>query len=262
LSGAPTIVRQDGCVCFSWDYGAPDAKITRDNFSVRWTRSIFLDRAGKYIFRIQHDDGMRVYVDGKIIYDAWYDQSVTYNVRKLPLKEGYRTFVVEYYEHTGQAVAQVSIDGDPGDYGDDSSDSVGIIVDNTGPNFQWGGPGESRYVATGGQGENYYWTHNSSGEPINSGRWTAPISEAGNYEIYAYIPGGNATTANARYIMHHFGKWDERGINQASYQNEFVSLGIYYFGADANEFVVLKDNTGEGAGSRRIAFDALKFVRR
>lgn len=112
LAGAPVIERQEGCICYSWDYDAPDPKITRDNFSIRWTRSIHLDRHRSYTFRIQHDDGMRVYVDGKIIYDSWHDQSVTYQVRQISLKPGYRTFVVEYYEHTGLAVAQMSIDGE------------------------------------------------------------------------------------------------------------------------------------------------------
>jgi hypothetical protein len=115
LAGTPVVVRQDGAINFDWNSDAPDPRITRDNFSVRWTRSIYLQE-GRYRFRMQHDDGMRVYVDGKIIYDSWRDQLVTYQTRVVPLKGGYRTFVVEYYDHVGNAVVQLSFDGDPGGY--------------------------------------------------------------------------------------------------------------------------------------------------
>jgi hypothetical protein len=127
LAGPPALTRQDGCVCFSWDYGSPDTRLARDNFSVRWTRAIHIPRSGSYTFRIQHDDGMRIYVDGKIIYDSWFDQSVTYNVRQISLREGYRTFTVEYYEHAGQAVAEVSIDEDPGSYNQVDPDRIFVI---------------------------------------------------------------------------------------------------------------------------------------
>jgi hypothetical protein len=262
LAGTPVLARSEGCVCYSWDYDSPDIKVTRDNFSARWTRSIFLNRAGAYTFRIQHDDGMRIYVDGKIIYDSWHDQSVTYQVRQIPLKEGYRTFVVEYYEHTGLAVAQVSIDQDPGDYGGDDPGPVGVIVDNTSSNFEWGGPSDHRFSSGGGYGDNFYWTYTNGSAKVNYGLWHAPIGSAGNYEVFAYIPGSHATTKNARYFVKHFGKLDERRIDQSNYRNEWVSLGTYYFGGNGDEFVVLNDNCEEPIGSTQVAFDALKFTKR
>ena len=94
LSGSPAMVRQDSAINFDWNSGSPADKVTRDNFSVRWTRSIYLDRDCLYTFNMQHDDGMRVYVDGKIIYESWYDQSVVYKTRRIPIKAGNRTFVV------------------------------------------------------------------------------------------------------------------------------------------------------------------------
>jgi hypothetical protein len=50
---------------------------------------------------------MRAYVDGKIFYDSWYDQSVTYQTRTVPLK-GLPRIVVEYYDHVGNAIAQLA----------------------------------------------------------------------------------------------------------------------------------------------------------
>jgi len=262
LAGEPTVVRQDGAINFDWNSGPPDPKITRDNFSVRWTRSVYL-KEGVYKFRIQHDDGMRISVDGKIFYDSWYDQTVTYQTRSVPLKGGYRTFVVEYYDHVGNAIAQMSFDGDPDGYTDDEPDPGGaaIIVDDNSPRFTWGGPIGNRHVGPGGYGSSS-WTYNSAGEPINFGKWTPPISNAGNYEVLAFIPGSNATTTAARYQITHFGQQHTRVVNQSSYQDEWVSLGTYYFNGGGNECVFLYDNTGEPNNSTRIAFDALKFVKR
>ncbi len=262
LEGTPVLVRQDGAVNFDWNSGSPSPKVPRDNFSVRWTRSVYLE-AGSYLFRIQHDDGMRIYVDGKTIYDSWYDQSITYTTRKVHLYGGYRTFVVEYYEHLDNAVAFVSIDGDPGDYGDyDPDPGAGIIVDNTGAGFEWGGPASSRYINPGGYGSNYYWTFSSSAAVVNSAKWRPGLGEAGNYEIYAYIPGDNASTTAARYRLFHHGEWVDRVVNQSQYSGEWVSLGSYYFDGGGQEYVRLDDNTGEGGGSAKIAFDAVKFVKR
>lgn len=264
LEGEPAVVRQDGAINFDWNSGSPHPKITRDNFSVRWTRSIFLDREGLWRFTIQHDDGMRIYVDGKIIYESWVNQSVIYKVRKIPLKAGHRTFTVEYYDHIGNAIAHVMITGDPGDYGQDDpdQDGAGVVVDNSSDRFTWGGPAASRFKSGGGYGNSFYWTYNSGQGSVNFGRWTAPIARAGNYEVFAYIPGSRATTTKAWYEIRHFGKKEGRWVNQSRYDDEFVSLGIYYFDGSGHEAVVLYDGTGESAGSTEVAFDAIKFVSR
>jgi len=261
LQGQPVMTRQDSAINFDWNSGAPSPAVPRDNFSVRWTRSIYLP-AGHYTFRVQHDDGMRIYVDGKIIYDSWLDQAVTYKVGIVPLKEGYRTFTIEYYDHVGNAVVYFSIDEDPGDYSDTVNDpsEPGIVVDNRDDGFSWYGPrpGEER----GGLGGDFFWVYNQTNTPLNSAQWTPNLPEAGNYEVFAHIPGGRATTGSANYRIQHFGRVAERALDQSRYSNEFASLGIYYFDAKGNEFVVLQDNTGEAPGSTQVAFDALKFVKR
>ena len=262
LAGDPAMVRQDGAIMFDWNSGSPHSKITRDNFSVRWTRSIYLDREGFYTFTIQHDDGMRIYVDGKIFYDSWYDQEMVLRKRRVPLQAGYRTFVVEYYDHIGNAVAYVSIKGDPGDYEEEELESGAILIDNNSPDFRWGGPAENRLVGKGGYGNHFFWTYNNGRTPVNYGRWCAQMPSEGNYEIFAYIPANRSTTTNARYVIQHFGQRDARAIDQSRYSDEFVSLGIYYFGTAGNECVTLYDNTGESPVSTQIAFDAMKFVKR
>ncbi|MCB0175962.1 MAG: hypothetical protein KDJ97_36020 [Anaerolineae bacterium] len=264
LEGEPNAVRQDGQILFDWGYNAPLDKVAQDNFSVRWTRQILLERPGIYYFKVQHDDGMRIYVDDKIIYDSWYDQLSQYEVLRIGLKGGLRTFRVEHYEHIGTATAQLSIEPDPGDYSMDDVDpgDVGVVVTTQDVNFQWNGPPSSRFMSYGGYNESFIWTPNTNDVTVNSGRWRAPIGSAGNYEVYAYIPAEHSTTNSATYSIYHFDRIADRTINQNNYSNEFVSLGIYYFDGNDTECVILRDNTGEPFNTTEIAFDAIKFVKR
>lgn len=50
--------------------GSPTPKIPADNFSARYTTVKRLP-AGEYIIRGKADDGMRVYIDGKLVIDEW-----------------------------------------------------------------------------------------------------------------------------------------------------------------------------------------------
>lgn len=263
LEGDPVLTRQEGAIAFDWNSGPPDVEVTRDNFSARWTRSIYLDRTGYYVFKIQHDDGMRIFVDGKIIYESWFDQPVTYNIRRIPIEAGYRTFTVEFYDHVGNATAFVMIEGDPGafeEFAPNGAGPAGVVVDNDGPRFTWGGSVGNQFINGGGFTGSYFWTYNTDFSSVNYGQWDAPIGAEGNYEVYAYIPADRANTRSARYVIEHFNQQSERIIDQSLYSNEFVSLGIYYFKGDGDERVILTDATNEAPGTSQIAFDAIKFA--
>ena len=116
--------------------------------------------------------------------------------------------------------------------------------------------------ASNGMNSNFFWTYNAGKTPVNYGRWCARLPSEGNYELFAYIPAKRSTTTNARYVIQHYGQRDARAINQSRYNDEFVSLGVYYFGATGDECVTLYDNTGEPPVSTQIAFDAMKYVKR
>jgi hypothetical protein len=108
LSGSPALVRDDPAIDFNWGYGSPAPQIPPDNFSVRWTRTISLS-AGRYRFRTITDDGVRLYVDGKLVMNRWYDMPpTTFNVY-LDLGAGNHTVRMEYFEHLGTAEAHLTI---------------------------------------------------------------------------------------------------------------------------------------------------------
>ena len=75
LWGAPSLVRNDPAIDFNWGTGSPSDRIRPNDFSVRWTRTVYMD-ADRYRFNARMDDGMRVFLDGNLIIDDWSDGSV------------------------------------------------------------------------------------------------------------------------------------------------------------------------------------------
>ncbi len=107
LSGWPTIVRDDAAIDFDWGAGSPDPSIPADDFSVRWTAVLELE-AGAYRFLASTDDGVRVWVDDRLLIDAWLNQALPKtHTGDIQLTGGRHTIRVEYYEHGGGAAAHV-----------------------------------------------------------------------------------------------------------------------------------------------------------
>ena len=107
LAGAPVLTRTDNSIDFDWGEGRPDPTVPADLFSARWTRTKDY-AAGTYRLSVRGDDGIRVLVDGTQVIDGWFYQPPTTYATDVPLSEGPHTVVVEYFEHTGGAVAAFS----------------------------------------------------------------------------------------------------------------------------------------------------------
>ena len=106
LSGLPVFQRGDPTINFDWGSGSPRSDIPADNFSVRWTRRVGLDQAGNYQFVAESDDGVRLWVDGTLVIDAWQDGRGTHQ-GTIRLPAGQHDLRVDYYEHLGGAYIQV-----------------------------------------------------------------------------------------------------------------------------------------------------------
>ncbi len=104
LSGSPILTRTDSKIQFDWGGGGP-AGVGADNFSVRWTRSVYLDE-GEYKFLARSDDGIRAWIDGSSIISAWEPRQGTWIEATRYVTAGTHFFQVEYYEDTGGAVAE------------------------------------------------------------------------------------------------------------------------------------------------------------
>lgn len=110
LGGSPAITVADEVIDMNWFTAAPYESLPRDYFSVRWQTSVdFAD--GIYRFRVGADDGIRLFIDGKLIIDAYEDGIFRTTSRDVRLKSGEHDLTVEYFERTG--LAGVLVDWEP-----------------------------------------------------------------------------------------------------------------------------------------------------
>jgi hypothetical protein len=102
LVGTAKVVRSDRELAFDWQEGSPAAGIPSDGFSVRWTRNLGFD-AGTYRFHVLMDDGVRLWLNNRLIMDAWSDHDTNTLTTDQELAKGTYTIKLEYYERSGKA---------------------------------------------------------------------------------------------------------------------------------------------------------------
>jgi uncharacterized protein YkwD len=107
LTGAPRLIRIDPRIDFDWGAGSPDASLEPRNFSARWQGNIGFDE-GNYTFTAITSDGMRVYLDGQKVLDAWRDQPPYMYVVQRAVSQGNHLITVESYERSGGAAASLT----------------------------------------------------------------------------------------------------------------------------------------------------------
>jgi len=109
FTAAPTLVRTDSVVNFNWGNGSPDASISVDTFTARWTGSVQPQFAETYTFYTTTDDGVRLWVNGHLLIDHWVDQGATEWSGSITLAAQQRYNIqMDYYENAGGASATLA----------------------------------------------------------------------------------------------------------------------------------------------------------
>ena len=184
LSGDPVLVRNDRDVNFGWGQGSPSPILPADNFSARWTRAVPLEN-GLYRFYILADDGIRLWIDGQLRYDAWRDQEARYMTLDLNMSKGSHDIKIEYYEHDGNArvhvwwerIAAPTYPDWKGEYwkNRDLSGAPALVRNDPSVFFDWG----TDAPAIGLPSDNF------------SARWSRQVTFApGRYRFYALADDG------------------------------------------------------------------------
>ena len=108
FAGTPTVSRIDPAIDFNWGNGAPSPKISTDRFTARWTGQIQAQFTEPYTFYATANDGIRVWINGQLLINAWVDQAATEYTAKYNLTAGqFYNIRVEYYENNGPALARL-----------------------------------------------------------------------------------------------------------------------------------------------------------
>jgi hypothetical protein len=107
----PRTQRVDPAVDFDWGFGSPVPGVPQDAFSVRWMGDLYAPAPGRYEFRAVHDDGVRLWIDGKCVIDAWVDTSERSSVGSAFLPSGWVPLRFEFYDSSSHAIARLRWSG-------------------------------------------------------------------------------------------------------------------------------------------------------
>jgi hypothetical protein len=104
----PAFTRVDSVVAFHWSGTSPCPGLRPDSFSVRWTGTLRADVSGSGKIGVVSDDGARLWINGKLVVDAWSVHGAKTTLANFDFVAG-KTYDVrlEYFQNTGGAEAQL-----------------------------------------------------------------------------------------------------------------------------------------------------------
>ncbi|NQT77740.1 MAG: glycoside hydrolase family 3 C-terminal domain-containing protein [Bacteroidetes bacterium] len=110
-SGSPAKFAIDKQIDFSWGYALPHAEIISSEFSVKWDASLIPPHGGQVKVKLIHNDGCRLFLDGKLMIDAWKSGPVRIDSAWLNIeKGGSYNLQIDYFSDGGPAQIKFGID--------------------------------------------------------------------------------------------------------------------------------------------------------
>ncbi len=103
-----TLTRTDAVVNFNWGSVGPDPKIGQTVFAARWTGSVQPQFNETYTFYATADDGVRLWVNGQKLVDAWVTQAATTYSGTITLNaQQLYNIQMDYFQGAGGASAKL-----------------------------------------------------------------------------------------------------------------------------------------------------------
>ena len=108
VSGAPLLTQAEDSINHNWASGEIAGGLS-DGISARWTADLEVPFTETYQLITSTDDGVRLWLDGRLLIDDWTNHGVEDNVATVDLVAGhvYR-LEMQWYEDGGGAAAQLS----------------------------------------------------------------------------------------------------------------------------------------------------------
>lgn len=108
LKGEPVYKGRVKSLDNDWDQLGIAPNTPTDFFSARFTGKFTAPTTDRYYLVHSSDDGLRVWLDGKLVVDDWKDQGATVKSVELDLEGGHAYDVkMEFYDKMGAAVARI-----------------------------------------------------------------------------------------------------------------------------------------------------------
>jgi hypothetical protein len=188
-----------------WGWALPAAGgCPAEQWSARFIKQVYFS-GGNYSFHCEHDDGCRVYVDGQLRVDAWWNGSGGHD-GGVVLNTGYHEVKVEYYEGTGLARLELwwrgpgflpdQENGDPAQW---SGEYYGIYA-------IWGASALRRNEGTGAL--DHDWAYGPPYPGLPDDHYQAVfrrtlVSDCGRYQFNLRSDDGAKLTVNGQVLIDH-----------------------------------------------------------
>lgn len=82
------------------NYNDFNPMLPAEHFSAKWNGFLIAPVGGQYSFNVEVDDGVRVWIDGKVLFDEWRIQSSQFS-KTAYLNQGKHDLRIEYYQYNG-----------------------------------------------------------------------------------------------------------------------------------------------------------------
>lgn len=205
LAGDPDLVRNETALNFDWGAQSPAQNLPVNRFSARFTRTVNFSE-GTYRFFFTADDGVRLFIDGNLVVDAFSEGLKPEFTTDVFLRGGFHSLRVEYYENTGNALLNmryeplVSFPDWVGQYWTNAtlSGAPAVVRNDTGVDFNWGSGSPAAGIPTNGF----------------SARWQRTINfEPGTYRFRALADDGVRVFVDGQTVID---DWRDGGAGEVS----------------------------------------------
>lgn len=263
LTGSPVLCRDDSQITFDWNAGSPASNVPVNNFSARWTRTLWF-QGGTHTFRLAGDDGVRLWLNDALLIDAWRDQGLTEYVVHVPLVAGNYTVRVEYYENAEMAAVLFNWHLTGG---------TNVFVLPRDYNFTWGSSGQGIWVnntvycsANPDTTKVIYWRTNDTNTSAGVNDFNPTVTTAGYYDIYVFIPSYTHSAPVTEQAKYYFNSGQPGSstellatVNQNFNKCEWMFIGRRWFEAGTAATISMPARTNENP-YRLIAGDGLRLL--
>ncbi len=102
-------MRHDATIDFDWEEGSPLTGIRPNGFSVRWIGQLAPLVTDFYVFYTVTDDGVRLWVDDKLVIESWREGVQNFSTRPIALNAGTKYELrMEMFDIRERAAARLS----------------------------------------------------------------------------------------------------------------------------------------------------------
>ncbi len=252
--------RTDPAINFSW--GSATNPVPNEHFSVRWSGKLQAQHAGLHLFHADTDDGLRLWIDGRLLIDHWdshppYETEDTASIALLPGR--YYNITMEYFDDVSTAVARLYWTQPGlrpgGTYGPEGGVKEIIPTSQLYPADQ--GLRATYYSDTNLSNRaftriddaiNFFWNTNSP-DPTSligtyGARWTGKVkaNAAGQYQFFTSSDDAVRLWVNGQLVINHW--WthpltEDNGYITLPTAGQFYDLTLEYFNITAPGTMVL-----------------------